>query len=116
MLRHKLSLLRPADAGMPCGAAVFFLAILGLLLAVGRSPGPVFWTFFVLAMVASLVCLWGRVTQRYNRLRAGHCPYPLCSGSVQRGPRAQRGVVICPTCGRQWPEVPGMHFLLTHHD
>lgn len=116
MFLQKLSLLRPADAGMPCGLALVFLLLLGLLSALGRTPGTFFWVVFALAMVASAGCLWFRMSQRYERLRNGHCPYPMCSGAVQHSPRAHRGLVICPTCGREWPNIQGIHFRLTHHE
>jgi hypothetical protein len=116
MLRQKLSLLRAADAGLPCTVLIVGALIMGLLAIGGRHPGAGFWVAFVGLLCASGVCLWRRAEQRYRRLHEGHCPYPMCSGSVQHSPRAHRGLVVCPTCGREWPDIRGIHFLVTHHD
>ncbi len=53
---------------------------------------------------------------RAGKLRSGHCPYPLCHGAVHHSEHVPRGHVVCLTCQRVWPEIPGMHFRVTGRD
>ncbi len=64
---------------------------------------------FLSLAVSSLVKVWNRARRIVN----GFCPYPMCKGVVQRPANGTRGIVVCPTCKRRWPEVPNIKFKVT---
>lgn len=87
-----------------CAAALFTHGALERLLVI--APLAAISVGLALALVHT-------ISFRYKRLLTGHCANPLCHGVVQHSSRVSKGLVVCPTCQRVWPEVPGMRFQLT---
>lgn len=77
------------------GGRTFLLLVLALL--------------FLWALAATLRSLY----ERAQRLLSGRCPYPLCHGTVHHSERVPKGYLLCVTCGKVWPEVPGIKFRAT---
>lgn len=118
MQRSVFGLLSREDLCLP---TILILATLlvGLLLGLLVHSPTAKITVGVLTAVGVgyiLFRLGAELAVRLRRIRDGHCPYPLCHGAVHHSELVPRGFVICPTCRRHWPDLPGIHFRATVRD
>lgn len=115
MLRTLYQLVIPTDLVTPATLVAAFLLLggVGLLGRAVHTPVGLVGGALVVALVG-LGLVWARARARHQCLHEGRCPYPLCNGIVQHSSRVSHGHVLCPTCGRAWPDIRGIHFRITH--
>jgi hypothetical protein len=118
MQRGVLRLMSREDVCLPT-VIVLATVLVGVLLSLATRTPAIKLAIAVLTAAGVGYTVfragWGLVT-RLRRLRDGHCPYPLCHGAVHHSELAPKGFVICPTCRRKWPDLPGIRFRATVRD
>lgn len=118
MQRGLFGLLSREDMCLPTVIILATLLVGVLLMLVARAPTARLVIGILTAAGVGYV-LFGVVHDlftRVRRLKSGHCPYPLCHGAVHHSELVPHGYVICPTCRRKWPDLPGIHFKATVRD
>jgi hypothetical protein len=118
MQRGVFGLMSREDLCLPAVIILATLLVGVLLLLVARAPATRGAIEIVMAagVAYTLFRTASGLAARLRRLRTGHCPYPLCHGAVHHSELVPHGFVICPTCRRKWPDLPGIHFKATVRD
>lgn len=101
---------------MPPLIALLVAVVGGAIVSTTMFPGlgrSLLLGLLIATFLGTSACCLLKLRFRLCRLLSGHCPNPLCHGVVHHSDLVPRGMVLCPTCGRRWPDIEGIQFRVT---